>query len=357
MWDDLPLSQQWKKENVLAILSCETNTKALLKNLQEKKWEYYPSKRRHCELGKEEDIVLARLRRKEFPIYYRDKHDAVRAMIKKSGRHSKKVVVELARVLPSFWTCKDRPIRHRRIAASILSSPAAELSDVEKAVSLFSERLRRDVKFVHPDLRKDAAFALRVAEALGTKIADSLKHFSPNVKADKKVAFAFVRGSGQSYQNVAFSLRKASISLARVACQTFPTAALVKSVPGRIAKKLASDKKFMIRIFKGGRGCPTFWKILAPALKRDRDIILAAIASQSVDWKSLPVYWKADRELAIVAAAASSAGSIVYDLERPFHDRSTAPAIGPDCNQSAVCSVGTFRQRCRRRQWQHRDCK
>lgn len=202
----------------------------------------------------------------------------------------------------TFFTHADAAsiaqVKHR-FAKTIREDPELMLLAAKKCTAILS--------FLSESLHNDPNFALQVAKTLRLKAPpttqvlranDCLVYFSEKVRRDKKVARAFVRLHGQSYKLVPYSLRKLDISLARIACHTYPMA-LVECLPGVIERKLTSDKKFMLGIFsscRGKKGHPMMWRILSSRLRSDPELAIEAMASGCCDVQDLPLVWRNDRE-------------------------------------------------------------
>lgn len=133
-------------------------------------------------------------------------------------------------------------------------------------------------------------FARNVATKLGGQVEDGLKYFAGQVRDDPETALMFCKANKKSYPHVSFRLRNQAVGLATEVLLMEPTF-LFSSVPS-VERQLLSDKKFVFSVFKAIRKrylqFPSgLYDALAPAMRSDEDITLAAARAGAVSVEQL----------------------------------------------------------------------
>lgn len=242
VWRVIPENKRFSKENVIAMLSCVVNKGKLPRVFTEEIW---------CSAGAspithlkgDADVFLARAARAEFSAYHQARTTLpcdFQYWIPTENRACLIALVEAAPKtflhyplieLPVFHRCRTSIARaffkgcdaHSAVKGILLCTPAM-LDDFElmetavsksfRIISGVSEHLRSDINFA-------LSFAINAGEderPHGSKIHESLQHFSFSVRSNKYVARAFVSRWGKSYRYVEKSLKQDNLKLARLAC-------------------------------------------------------------------------------------------------------------------------------------------
>jgi Domain of unknown function (DUF4116) len=107
------------------------------------------------------------------------------------------------------------------------------------------------------------------------------------VRSDPAAVLAFVRKNGLCLKDASETLRQ-NEEIVRTACRNHPLAVLYCE-PGPTYRRLGGDKSFMLDIFDRLTSRePRIWEMLAPYLKHNSDIVVAAQASQSLVLSDAP---------------------------------------------------------------------
>jgi hypothetical protein len=162
--------------------------------------------------------------------------------------------------------------------------------------------------------------------------SDALKSFSSRLRADKEVATAFCRRAGGNLAYCSYPLRR-DLQLVLAAVDNDPTA-IVYCIKSRTKRTLSSDHDYMRGILKlvvvqqqqqlderqhesssnivsiiyrrhgGGTAWKRsaeytlrqrLWRFCAPAIKQQRDIVVAALAANCATMQDVPEHFKNDR--------------------------------------------------------------
>mmetsp|Transcript_7834 Transcript_7834/g.13860 ORF Transcript_7834/g.13860 Transcript_7834/m.13860 type:complete len:675 (-) Transcript_7834:1080-3104(-) len=331
-WIELEQSEQtkswaWEKDILLAILSCKHNSGGLPQKITEAAWEKYLKKSsgsKKRKLALDPDLFIARSRRWEFDDlsieslarWFRE-FESLYEMVGHCEPGLLLAMVTIIRSRPEVFTIifADAKCQWKEVAVAYFETVAGPVSSSESyickelcmdpdvmllVVKKDSSGLEVLVRAESKNLLSDVKFARTAAKILKAKVQDHLKFFSREVRANTHVVTRFCVGNGKSYRYVDFSLRSSIEGLARIACDTYPDA-LLAAVPGIMQQKLVQDEHFIIRLFdqigtgsdeSDCRPLPSFFNILAPSLKRDRDVCLAAFKSGIIGVDKVRNLWQ-----------------------------------------------------------------
>jgi len=303
VWNRLPKKVKWDKQVLLATL----RSKHLPSPLKENNWNSaVPRKLRH-----DRDLFLARLEREDFKTYLNERN--LSFCVPETLQDDKQVMLKVILVYPeivdtdSFTSEMQNDVD---IARALLRSDtflfAFNLSKFSEGIRsnprLMLEMLQRDeggfgFREMGAKLRNDRAFVLKAADMAPRLPSFALKALSQRLRADKDVVLAFVKKSGSNLAHASYPLRR-DMEVVRAACSSDP-AALQYSLPSRTKKLLTKNKQFMLNLFRSDIhriGLPEkLWKICAPALKKDREVVVAAVLCYSLDMSNIPEEFTRDR--------------------------------------------------------------
>jgi len=200
----------------------------------------------------------------------------------------------------------------------------------------------------------------------------SLQFLSQGLRQDKEVVLAFVRKQGGNLEYVSYALHSDQ-EIIDAACQQDPSA-LSFCLHTPTEQALTKSKPYMLDLLSRAGKCKSsnrevIWEICDPALKNDRDIVVAAIVSNCLpsskvseeckvdgsfwedllrgrpsEWRSLPPHLRSDLELASLVVGiepldSSLAVEVIQHCPKLLDDRQVAVKIAQQLNYRRAFDV------------------
>ena len=325
-WTDLLVEDSklaWKKEIVLAILSCNKNIYNLPASLREDQWEKCKKRSLQNRLCLDIDIFSARMKRSEFQsLPVEKKLWWFKKLVPYSPLRHPRITTELTTLIkssPKVFAKHYHPSNHCCIRELVwvflenssdtdnhmnfLTSPgiplffhciSESLWKDHDLMLLAAEKLKNGILFLKltTPLKDSIDFAMDFVEKFGSEVEDHFQLFTERVRSNLAVAEAFCNANGKSYPHVVYTLRKRHESLARYACKLDPTL-LLCAVPREIERILTKDKNFVLPLFsRKSNLSASFFDILAPILKSNYDVRSAAVKSGCITLDRVGKLWE-----------------------------------------------------------------